>query len=247
MTTIDEVLQIIKELADTQKKMAEDADRRAKDADRRMKEAENARKKMAEDADRRAEDADCRIKEAENTRKKMAEDFHHRMKEYKKTDEELKQSLNKFIGESGRQWGKFIETLASTNTLRLLEGRGFDVDSVATRVRSKIPQDSEREYEIDVLAVNGIEMVAIEAKKHLTRKDVDIAKKRFQVFKQYNKEAQKKTLYGAVAYLDCDEKVNLYAKNQGLFVFQVTSNSAIIENDKNFKPTHIEIPTQTQP
>ena len=205
MTTIDEVLQSIKELADTQKKGN----------------AELSQK----------------IKEVEDMRRKMAEDFDCRMKENAKTDEELKKTLNKFMSDSGHQWGKFIETLTSTNTTRLLEERGFNVDFVATRVKNK---NTESRYEIDVLAVNGIEMVAIEAKKHLTKKDVDIAKKRFQTFKQYNKEAQKKTVYGAVAYLDCDEKVNLYAEKQGLFVFQVTSNSAIIENKQSFKPACIQ-------
>lgn len=149
---------------------------------------------------------------------------------------ETQKTLNQFIGESGRQWGRFIEVLTSTGVIKLLKERGIQVEQTATRLKD---ESSNRRYEIDVLAINGQEMVAIEAKKNLTKKDVDIAKKRFQVFKQYNQEANQKILYGAIAYLECDEKVNLYAEQQGFFVFQVTGNSAVIHNTSDFKPIPI--------
>ena len=73
-------------------------------------------------------------------------------------------------------------------------------------------KDKSYRYEIDVLAVNGKEIVAIEAKKYLRKKDVDDVIERFRRFKKYNKEAYRKILYGAAAYLECEKGIDLYAQ-----------------------------------
>lgn len=254
-TTREDVWQSIHELSKVQKEGSQEFNAKFKELLEAQKEAEEARKKgnqefnakfkEVEEAQKEAEEArkkgnqevNAKFKELADTHKRSKEEFDQGIKEQKELNKEIQKSLNRFIGESGHQWGKFIETLASTGTIQLLKKYGIEVEYVVRHLKDESPN---RRYEIDVLAINGTEMVAIEAKKHLTKKDVAIAKERFQVFKKYNKDAQRKTLYGAMAYLDCDEKINLYARQQGFFVFQVTGNSAVIENDIQFKPTHIE-------
>lgn len=207
------------ELSQSIKKLIEAQEKSSKEVDAKFREVAEAQRKNKE------------------ARRKSKEEFDKGIQEQKDLNKEIQKSLHRFIGESGRQWDRLIETLTSTEVLRLLKDRGIDVEYVVRHVKDENPL---RKCEIDVLTINEAEMVAIEAKKRLSKEDIDIAKEGFQTFKRYNKDAQRKTLYGAVAYLDCDEKVNLYAQRQGFFVFQVTGNSAAIENKAKFQPTPIE-------
>ena len=238
MTTIAEVLESIASLAKTQEKgnrevhqkfkeLAESREKSSSDVDRKLKELAESREKSSSDVDRK-------LKELAESREKSSSDVDQKLKELADDRKKLQKTLDKFIGESGHQWGKFIETLTNTGAINffLLKKQGIQVEMTSTHVKD----ESHHQYEIDVLAVNGKEMVVIEAKKHLRKRDVDDAIKRFKRFKQYNKEALQKTLYGAVAYLDCEKDANLYAEQKGLFVVQVTGNSAIMNNSQDFKP-----------
>ena len=218
MTTIAEVLESIESLAKTQEKG--------------NREVHQKFKELAEFREKSSSDVDQKLKELAESREKGSSDVDQKLKELADDRKKLQKTLDKFIGESGHQWGKFIETLTNTGAINLLKKQGIQVEMTSTHVKD----ESHHQYEIDVLAVNGKEMVAIEAKKHLRKKDVDDAIKRFKRFKQYNKEALQKTLYGAIAYLDCEKDTNLYAEQKGLFVLQVTGNSAIMNNSQDFKP-----------
>ena len=160
------------------------------------------------------------------------------VKESAKESNKLEKNINKFVGESDNKWGKFIEILTSSSALRLLKDRGIDIEVVSTRVRDFSPN---RRWEIDVLAVNGKEAVAIEVKRYLRKQDVDEFIKTLHQFKVQHKECAKKILYGGVAYLECEEKVSKYAEQKGLFVFQATGNSAILDNKSTFNPKPIKI------
>ena len=173
------------------------------------------------------------IKNLAETQERGSRLVGQKFKELAESQKKTKKTLDKFIGESSHQWGKFIETLTSTGAIKLLKERGIKVERTSTRVKDESPN---RRYEVNILAANGREMVVIEVKKYLRKQDVDNAIKMFKIFKQYDSEANKKKLYGAVAYLECKEKINLYAEQQGLFVFQVTDNSAIIDNKQDFQP-----------
>ena len=160
-----------------------------------------------------------------------------RQKKFDESLVELRKNINKFVGESDNKWGKFIEILTSSSALRLLKDRGIDIEVVSTRVRDFSPN---RRWEIDVLAVNGKEAVAIEVKRYLRKQDVDEFIKTLHQFKAQHKECAKKILYGGVAYLECEEKVSKYAEQKGLFVFQATGNSAILDNKSTFNPKPIK-------
>lgn len=220
MTTIKDILNSIQSLVETQNKGHKEVNQKLKEVVEVQKRNEEAQRKNVE-IQRKNEEA----------RKKSLAEIDQKFKESEESRKELQKTLNKFIGESGHQWGKFIETLTNTGAVNLLKKRGIQVEMTSTHVK-----DKNYRYEIDVLAVNGKEIVAIEAKKYLRKKDVDDAIERFKRFKKYNKEAHRKILYGAVAYLECEKGINLYAERKGLFVFQVTGNSAKMNNSDDFKP-----------
>ena len=171
------------------------------------------------------------------TLEKYIEAQNIRQKKFDESLVELRKNINKFVGESDNKWGKFIEILTSSSALRLLKDRGIDIEVVSTRVRDFSPN---RRWEIDVLAVNGKEAVAIEVKRYLRKQDVDEFIKTLHQFKAQHKECAKKILYGGVAYLECEEKVSKYAEQKGLFVFQATGNSAILDNKSTFNPKPIK-------
>ena len=236
MATIAEVLESIKSLAKTQEQGNREVHQKFKElAESRQKsssEVDQKFKELAESREKGSAEVDQEFKELAESREKSSLEVDQTLKELADDRKKLQKTLDKFIGESGHQWGKFIETLTNTGAINLLKKQGIQVEMTSTHVKD----ESHYQYEIDVLAVNGKEMVAIEAKKHLRKRDVDDAIKRFKRFKQYNKEALQKILYGAVAYLDCEKGTNLYAEQKGLFVLQVTGNSAVMNNSQGFKP-----------
>ena len=220
-----EVSQKIRELAETQRKNEEIRRKSSAEVDQKFKE-------LAESREKSSAEVDQKFKELAESREKSSAEVDQKFKESEESRKELQKTLNKFIGESGLQWGRFIETLMDTGAINLLQKRGIQVEMTSTRVKDKNPS----RYEIDILAVNGKEIVAIEAKKYLRKRDVDEAIKRFKTFKQYNREASQKILYGAVAYLECEKHASFYAEQKGLFVFQVTGNSATMNNSQDFQP-----------
>ncbi len=217
-----ELDQKIKKVTDAQDRNEEIRKKNMEELDQKIKKVADGVKKVTDAQDRN-----------EEIRKKNMAKAEQAIKEAEESQKQLQKSLNKFIGDSGLQWGKFVEALANTGTVRLLKEQGIEVETTSIHVKDESPH---RRYEIDILAINGKEMVAVEAKKYLKKKDIDEAFKRFNIFKQYNKEANRKILYGAVAYLNCEKNANLYAEKKGLFVIQVTGNSATMNVAKDFKP-----------
>ena len=63
-----------------------------------------------------------------------------------------------------RQWGKLMEALVKGDLVALLNRRSIEVDLVFTNVERNY---GGRRWEIDILAVNGAELVAVEVKTTL--------------------------------------------------------------------------------
>ena len=92
----------------------------------------------------------------------------------------FRDNVNRFLGKWDHRWGRFVEILIKTGTARLLDSRGIKVDQVIHRFKDRIHKNPH--WEIDILAQNSILMVAIEAKYHLSKEDVDDA---IETFKQF--------------------------------------------------------------
>ena len=229
MVSMDEVRQSIKNLAETQEKGRKTVDK--------------ALKKLSETQERGRKIVDKALKEVSESQKELSEsqkEVSESQKELSESQKKTDKRMNQILGEWGNQWGKFIEQLVDSGVIALLEQRGIKVQESSMRVRDR---SQNRRWEIDVLAVNGEEIVAIEVKKKLKKQDVNEAIEDFKMFQQDSKQCRGKTLYGAVAYLECEPKVDQYAEKLGLFVFHATANSAKLINKSDFKPQAFPLST----
>ena len=137
------------------------------------------------------------------------------------------------------QWGRLVESLVEGDLLKLLRERGVEVEVVASRVRLGC---GPHEREVDLLATNGEEAVAVEVKTTLRPADVD----RFLDLLAHPpllRHIRGRRLYGGVAYLRQHEGTSRYAERKGLFVIRATGNSANIVNPREFRPRDFVPPT----
>ena len=161
--------------------------------------------------------------------------------ERKKTEKQFKETdrrIDKLSALFNSQWSKLVESLVEGKLVELLQSRGIDVNETYTRVqRSYTDEEGEpQRREIDIIAANGEEVVAVEVKTTLKPSDVKEFMETLEIFKRYFSIYANKTVYGAVAYLRSDAKAPLFAERQGLFVIKATGDSASLINKKNFKP-----------
>ena len=154
----------------------------------------------------------------------------------KETQQSIKET-NKGLKEARQlfetQWGKLMESLVEGELIKLLNEKGIDVDSSSSNMHGEYKGQN---WEIDIVAVNGKEVVLVEVKTTLKVKDIEHFTKKLKSFTTWKPEYKEKTIYGAVAYLRSDEHSTKHAVKQGLFVIRATGNSASIINKKDFKP-----------
>ena len=145
-------------------------------------------------------------------------------------DARLRRAEQMFTG----HWGKLVESLVEGDLTRLLRARGVEVAMVASRV--ELALDPQRR-EIDLLAANGEEVVAVEVKTTMKVADV----RRFVELLDEVRELlpvalRRMRIYGGMAYLRAEEEAARYAERRGLYVIRATGNSASIINAPGFRP-----------
>ena len=185
-----------------------------KEAERRNVEAE---RRNAEAEQRNAE-ADRRSAEADRT-----------MEELKKQVQATTEAVNNLT----TRWGRFVEEMVEPAVVQLFQERGIDVTQTMSRLKSKRPGAA---MEIDILAVNGSELVAVECKSRLSKDDVDDFLDRLQRFKLAFPQFRDFQVYGAVAGIEIDQGIDSYAYRRGLFVIKQSGETVKIINDVQFRP-----------
>ena len=153
-------------------------------------------------------------------------------KQIERTDRQIEQT-NKQLGGLTSRWGEFVENLVKPAAARLFREQGIDVHHTALRVEA---QDEQGSMEIDILVENTNEMVAIEVKSHLEVRDVKRFLQVLARFKEAFPRYKNYKLYGAVAGIKIDERCDLYATQEGLYVMEPAGDSVIIANIQNLKP-----------
>jgi hypothetical protein len=191
-----------------------EAERRNVEAERRNAEAEQ---RNAE-ADRRSAEAERRRAEADRT-----------MEELKKLVRATTEAVNNLT----TPLCLFIEEMVEPAVVQLFQGRGIDVTQTMSRLKSKRPGAA---MEIDILAVNGSELVAVECKSRLSKDDVDDFLDRLQRFKLAFPQFRDFQVYGAVAGIEIDQGIDSYAYRRGLFVMKQSGETVKIINDVQFQP-----------
>lgn len=164
------------------------------------------------------------------------EEFDRRAAEAERSMEELRlivANTSREVGRLGDRWGLFVENLVAPAALRLFQERDIHVHHTNCHAQSP---DGAMPMEIDILAVNGDVVVAIEVKSRLTQEDVNQFCTKLEHFTDAFSEYQNHRIYGAVAAIEMVQTVDRYAYRKGLFVIRQCGNSVEIANDLSFRP-----------
>ncbi len=149
-----------------------------------------------------------------------------------KTDRQVEKTaktLDKYMGDSGNQWGRLGENLVKGNLAKRLKERGFEVDRVMTRIKRA-------DTEFDIVAINGKDVVVVEVRASLDPSDVKEFEQNIKKFKTYWPEFEGKTIYGAVAFLiKSNRQADILARKRGFLVIEAVGD-VFVQNRKNFKP-----------
>jgi len=150
----------------------------------------------------------------------------------KKLEKTVAQTSKEVAGLTTR-WGRFVEELVEPAVVQLFQERGIEIDQTFSRARQRRQGLA---MEIDILGVNGSDVVVVECKSRLSRDDVDEFLDKLLRFKQSFPTYQTYRAYGAVAAIEIDRGVDRYAYQNGLFVIHPSGNTVEIANDAGFEP-----------
>jgi Holliday junction resolvase len=139
--------------------------------------------------------------------------------------------LNKLIYSFEDQWGRLIESLIEGGLVKLMNSRGIEVHRTSTRVTGDY---NGRQYEFDIIAHNGNEIVIVEVKSGLNVKKVKEFLEELSQVKIWLHEYRDYKVYGAVAFLKSNEESTKFAERNGLFVIKATGDTSRIINQKDF-------------
>ena len=233
----EEIWQILRETD----RIVQETAQQSKETDRIVQETAQ----QSKETDRIVQETAQQSKETDRIMQETVQQMKETDQQMKETDRQMKETdrkINKVSGDWARKWGELVESLVEGNLVKLLNERNIDVTE--TNERSKGKRNAKDKYgniyegrcEIDIVARNGIEIVAVEVKTTLNAKDVDEFLYKLDNFTYFFPGQKDKKIYGAMAYLKAHQNADMYAKKQGLFTIKAVGNSAYITNVKNFKP-----------
>ncbi len=190
-------------------------------------------------------------KEFEETKKQIRENDRMLTEKFKETDKMLSKKFNetdKMLSEKFNetdkrikelsalftsQWGKLVESLVEGDLIKLLNEKGIDVEQTVQRVKGN---HKGQNYEYDIIAVNGDEIVIVEVKTTLRPPDVNDFHERLWKAKKYLSQFRDNKIFGAMAFITTDGAAERMAEKMGFFVIKATGSSSSIVNGSDFKP-----------
>ena len=155
--------------------------------------------------------------------------FQETDRQFKETDKKIKALSDLFTS----QWGKLIESLVEGDLIRLLNERGIPVNETAERKKGRY---NGKNFEFDIVAENGEEVVFVEVKTTLRPADVKDFTEKLKMVKTWMPKYRCNMVVGAMAFLKAHAGSEAMAENQGLFAIRATGNSASIINAEDFEP-----------
>ncbi len=147
----------------------------------------------------------------------------------RETDRQLKKAEEQFTS----RWGRLMESLVEGDLVSLLQQRGVAVEMTTQRLTAR--RNGEH-FELDILAANGTEAVAVEVKTTLRPRDVNRFEEKLKGLKEWLPAYGGHRLFGAVAYLEAHDSAVRRAVRRGLVVIRATGSSASIVNEPDFRP-----------
>ena len=213
-TTIQEIKDILKEVAELQRESREEL----KESREQFKESREQFKESRE-----------QFKES----RKEINDLSEQLDKSKALIDASNKRLDELQSLFTTQWGKLMESLVEGDLIRLLNERNIQVHDLYRRREGR---KNGINYELDIVAHNGGEIVIVEVKTTLRVKHVKKFIALLKNIRDMLPEYKSYKVYGAVAYLRAEEESETFAARQGLLVIRATGDSAAITNDKDFKP-----------
>ena len=168
-------------------------------------------------------------KKFKETDKKFQETDRILSEKFKETDKKLNKLERLFTS----QWGKLIESLVEGDIITLLNQRGIKVTDTLKR---RAGHRDGINYEFDIIAINGSEIVIVEVKTTLRPDDIRHFLDKLTQAKNWMPEYSDKKVFGAVAFISEDAGTGAMAEKSGLFVIRATGDSATIVNTNDFVP-----------
>ena len=155
------------------------------------------------------------------------------------TDAELRETarvvreVSKKVGDLGNKLGEFVEGMVRPGLVRLFNERGIPIEQTAQRLEAV--RDSQK-MEVDLVGVNGDDVIVIEVKSTLGVEDVKEHLHRLEQFRTFFPQYADKQLIGAVAGMVIAKGADRFAYRQGLFVIAQTGETIRLLNDEQFQP-----------
>jgi len=227
--TRDEVWELFREVArssaENSLQLAENS-LQLKETDRLIKELRESQK----ETDRQFKETDRQFRETDRKFQELRESQKETDRKFKETDRKINELNDLFTS----QWGRLMESLVEGDLVKILNQRGIAISDTSTRLKGKRADGGN--FEFDILAHNGHEVVVIEVKTTLRPDDVKKFLHKLGQMKHWLPRYANNTLYGGVAWLTSVAGAEDMAVNQGLFSIRATGNSASIVNTQDFRP-----------
>ncbi len=164
---------------------------------------------------------------------KQFKDTADRFKETDKQFKETDKKINKLSALFTSQWGKLVESLVEGDLIKLLKGKGIPVERTLQRIKGN---HEGQNFEYDIIAVNGAEIVIVEVKTTLRPQDVNEFHEKLWKAKKYMPEYKDRAIFGGMAFITADGSSERMAEKQGYYVIKATGSCSSIVNSSDFKP-----------
>jgi len=151
---------------------------------------------------------------------------------FKETDLRLAE-LGKQIGGLGNRLGEFVEGMVRPGLVRLFRERGIDLNLTIRDLSAR--RDGEA-AQIDLMAIDDTEAVAVEVKSRLTVEAVDEHVRRMEKFRRLFPRFADLRVMAAVAGMVIDDEAVTHAEANGVFVIGQTGDDAVLLNSEGFQP-----------
>lgn len=189
------------------------------------------------ETDRKFQETDRQIMETSREVEKTSREVEKTSREVKETSREVKdmvRSIKELRKLFESQWGKLMESLVEGDLVNLLVRRGIPVTDTTSRLRGRRADGGN--YEFDIIAHNGDEIVVVEVKTTLKPDHVKEFIHKLDHIKAWIPRYAGYRILGAIAWLTAEAGAEAMAENRGLFSIRATGDSASILNSSEFKP-----------
>ena len=142
------------------------------------------------------------FKETDLKFQETARQFKETDMKFQETDRQLKETdlrLRKLDELFESQWGKLMESLVEGDLVGILNRQGIEISDTTTRLKGRIAGGGN--YEFDIVAHNGHEIVVVEVKTTLRPQDVRKFIYKLENIKQWIPRYAGNTIYGGMAWL----------------------------------------------